>query len=268
MPMRCSTCGEHLRDHERSCPTCGAAVTRSVMRQTGVKSCPRCAYVGEGIDYFRRPGHIFLLVGVSLFTYGLGGLAYWLARRKHRVCPQCGLGWMHAGALGQGGRHPAHRIAGIAVESEEPLPRSGVGRQVIGVGMAAIAAMMISVGFVEFVLPMVAVGSVIGAGGTATFWWGMKAKQELRRVLAARTQRRVLVLATEKGGVLTVTEVAASLNMSLDRAEELMNTMDDGFRVRSDVTEQGIIVYEFPEVLHRPSLDFSPRPQLDSGTNA
>ncbi len=239
------------------------------MRPTGLKTCPRCAYVGEGIDYFRRPGHIVLLVGVSLFTYGLGGLAYWLARRKHRVCPQCGLGWMHAGALGEGGGRPVHRIAGIAVESEEPLPRSGVGRQVIGVGMAALAAMMISVGFVEFVLPMVAVGSVIGAAGTATFWWGTKAKQELGRVLAARTQRRVLVLATEKGGVLTVTEVAASLNMSLDRAEELMNSMDDGFRVRSDVTEQGIIVYEFPEVLHRPSLDFSSRrPQLDSGTNA
>ncbi len=243
-------------------------MTRSVMRPLGVTSCPRCAYGGEGIDYFRRPGHIGLLVGVSLFTYGLGGLAYWLARRKHRVCPQCGLGWMHASALGQGGQQPAHRIAGIAVETEEPLPRSGVFRQVVGVGIAAIAALVITAGFASLEMAAVAVGTVIGAGGTATFWWGTKAKQELNRVLAARTQRRVLMLATEKGGVLTVTEVAASLNMSLDRAEELMNTMDDGFRVRSDVTEQGIIVYEFPEVLHRPSLDFSPRPQLDSGTNA
>jgi nitrogen fixation-related uncharacterized protein len=243
-------------------------VTRAVMRPTGVKSCPRCAYVGEGIDYFRRPGHCALLVGVSLFTYGLGGLAYWLARRKHRVCPQCGLGWMHASMLDQGGRVPVPRIAGIAVESEEPLPRSGVGRRAIGVAMAALAAIMISVGFIEFEFVAVAIGSVIGAGGTATFWWGMKAKQEVDRVLAARTQRRVLMLATEKGGVLTVTDVAASLNMSLDRAEELMNSMDDGFRVRSDITEQGIIVYEFPEVLHRPSLDFPVRPQLDSGANA
>ncbi len=175
---------------------------------------------------------------------------------------------MHASALGQGGRPPAHRIAGTAVESEQALPRSGIGRRVLGVGMAALAAIMISVGFIEFELVVVAVGSVIGAGGTASFWWGMKAKQELGRVLAARTQRRVLVLATEKGGVLTVTEVAASLNMSLDRAEELMNSMDDGFRVRSDVTDHGIFVYEFPEVLHLPSIDFTPRPQLDSGANA
>lgn len=236
------------------------------MRPVGVKSCPRCAYVGEGIEYFRRPGHVGLLVGISLFTYGLGGLAYWLARRKHRICPQCGLSWMHASALGTGGRLPT-RVGG-GVKTEEPLPRSGIGRRIIGVGMAALAALMISIGFVEFELAVVAVGSVIGAGGTATFWWGVKAKQELMRALSARTQRQVLMLATEKGGVLTVTEVAAALSMSLEKAEEIMIGMDDGFRVRSEVTEQGIIVYEFPEVRHRPSLDFGTRPQLDSGANA
>lgn len=236
------------------------------MRPVGVKSCPRCAYVGEGIEYFRRPGHVGLLVGISLFTYGLGGLAYWLARRKHRICPQCGLSWMHASALGTGGRLPGR--VGVGVRTEEALPRSGIGRRIIGVGMALFAALMISIGFVEFELAAVAFGSVIGAGGTATFWWGVKAKQELMRALSARTQRQVLMLATEKGGVLTVTEVAAALSMSLDRAEEIMIGMDDGFRVRSEVTEQGIIVYEFPEVRHRPSLDFNTRPQLDSGANA
>jgi hypothetical protein len=27
--------------------------------------------------------------------------------------------------------------------------------------------------------------------------------------------------------------------------------MDDGFRVRSEVTDDGIVLYEFPEVQHR-----------------
>jgi len=209
-----------------------------------------------------------LLVGVSFFTWGLGGLAYWLARRKHRVCPQCGLSWLHTSALGSAPRLPAKTAAQVVVEPEERLPRSGMGRRIIGVGLAGVAAIMISAGLANFFFPVVAVGSVIGAGGTAMFWWGQKAKQELHSVLAARTQRRVLMLATEKGGILTVTEVAASLNMSLEKAEEIMNGMDDGFRVRSDVTDEGIIVYEFPEVLHRPSLDFASRPQLDSGANA
>ncbi len=30
--------------------------------------------------------------------------------------------------------------------------------------------------------------------------------------------------------------------------------MDDGFRVRSDITREGVIVYEFPEVQHRQRL--------------
>ena len=31
--------------------------------------------------------------------------------------------------------------------------------------------------------------------------------------------------------------------------------MDDGFRVRSDITSEGVIVYEFPEVRYRAELD-------------
>ena len=71
----------------------------------------------------------------------------------------------------------------------------------------------------------------------------------------SRLQRRVLVLATENGGTLTVTEVAASLDLSLSSAEEVLDRMDDGLRVRSEVTDQGIIVYEFPELRHHPRLE-------------
>ncbi len=234
---------------------------RSVVRPVGlgVRNCPRCAYVGNGIEYFKRPGHMGLLIGVSLFTYGLGGLAYWLARRKHRICPQCGLGWENAAVLGPGAASVpvlASSIgAGPQFGGDEPLPRRGIGRRVFGVALVLAAALMISVGFVEFELAAVAVGSVMGAGGTATIWWGLKARQDRRRALMTRLQRRVLLLATEKGGTLTVTEVAASLNLSLTAAESVLESMDDGLRVRSDVTNQGIIVYEFPEVRHHPRLE-------------
>ena len=70
-----------------------------------------------------------------------------------------------------------------------------------------------------------------------------------------RLQRRVLLHATEQGGTLTVTEVAASLDLSLAAAEGVLDSMDDGLRVRSEVTNEGIIVYEFPELRHRPSLE-------------
>jgi ribosomal protein L32 len=256
--MRCSTCGEHLREHEQSCPTCGAAVGRAVVSTAGVTTCPRCGYVGGGIDYFRRAGHVGLLVGVSIFTYGLGGLAYWLMRRRHRICPQCGLNWAQFGGNAGGALRPSGSAVGNRYASgnadPESLPRAGIGRRVVGVAMALFAGLMISIGFVELEMAAVAVGSVAGAGGTAMFWWGVKAQQERRRAVMAGLQKKVLGLATEKGGTLTVTEVAASMNLSLPAAEKILDEMDDGFRVRSDVTDQGIIVYEFPEVRHHPRL--------------
>lgn len=234
-----------------------------MVRTVGVRSCPRCGYVGGGIDYFRRAGHVGLLVGISLFTYGLGGLAYWLARRKHRICPQCGLDWAQAhpaGGVRSGGPLGVAAGSGGQAGNGDPtaLPRQGIGRRVLGVTMALFAALMISVGIVEFELAAIAVGSVIGAGGTATFWWGLKAQQERRRALMSQMQRKVLMLATEKGGTLTVTEVAAQMNISLPAAEKILDEMDDGFRVRSDVTDQGIIVYEFPELRHHPRLGSGP----------
>jgi hypothetical protein len=138
---------------------------------------------------------------------------------------------------------------------DDPLPRRGMARRVVGVGMVLLATLMIAVGFTELEFAVVAVGSVMGAGGTATIWWGLKARQDRRRALMTRLQRRVLLLATEKSGTLTVTEVAASLNLSLSAAENVLESMDDGLRVRSDVTNQGIIVYEFPEVMHHPRLE-------------
>ena len=67
-------------------------------------------------------------------------------------------------------------------------------------------------------------------------------------------QRKVLRLATAKGGTLTVTEVASDLNLSLPAAEKILMSMDDGFRVRSEISDEGVIYYEFPEVRHRPEL--------------
>ncbi len=138
---------------------------------------------------------------------------------------------------------------------DDPLPRRGITRRVLGVAMVLLATLMIAVGFTELEFAVVAVGSVMGAAGTATIWWGLKARQDRRRALMTRLQRRVLLLATEKSGTLTVTEVAASLNLSLSAAENVLESMDDGLRVRSEVTNQGIIVYEFPEVMHHPRLE-------------
>jgi len=253
--MRCSTCGETLQPGAVRCPTCGAStpVGMAIMRPAGVRRCPRCSYQGEGIPYFRRGGHIGLLVGVSLFTYGFGGLVYWLARRKHLICPRCGLGWEHASrALTVTGPEPERRI--VEDEPDEKLPSAGLKRRILGTLGVLGATLLVLVGFMEAELAAVIVGSVMGAGGSLTFYWGWSGLQERRKAIMQRIQRKILRLAAAKGGTLTVTEVAADLNLGLPAAEKILTSMDDGFRVRSEISDAGVIYYEFPEILHRRQL--------------
>jgi len=84
--------------------------------------------------------------------------------------------------------------------------------------------------------------------------WGWRALQERRQAVLQALNRRVLMPATRRGGVPTVTEVAAELDLSLEAAEKVLIGMDDGFRVRSDISDEGVLYYEFPEVVHQKKL--------------
>ena len=253
--MRCSTCGETLQPGASQCPTCGAAtpIGMALTRPIGVRRCPRCSYQGEGIAYFRRPGHMGLLVGVSLFTYGFGGLIYWLARRRHLICPRCGLGWEHASrALSVTGPEPERRL--VEAEPDERLPSSGVKRRVLGVLLVLFAAFLVVVGVAEGAVEAVLTAAFVGAGGSLSFYWGWQGLQERRKAVMHGLERKILKLAALKGGTLTVTEAAAEMNISLPAAERILESMDDGFRVRSEISREGVLYYEFPEILHRKSL--------------
>jgi len=258
--MRCSTCGETLRAGEARCPTCGAAVASRVpVSQRHVRQCPRCAYRGDGISYFRKASHIGLLVGLSVFTYGVGGVVYYALRRRRRVCPNCGLGWEHSREPGEG--FSTEELAPVKARStaaaptrEAPLPPSGIGRRVFGGSLAVLATIMITAGISTSVFEPVVIGSAIGMAGSGLFLWGWKALQQRRESVLNALNRRVLMLATRREGVLTVTDVAAELDLTIPAAEKIMVAMDDGFRVRSEITDDGVLYYEFPEVRHRGKL--------------
>ena len=251
--MRCSTCGENLEPGTTRCPTCGAAASAGMAFHSSVRRCPRCGYQGDGIPYFKRSSHVALLIGVSLFTYGLGGLGYWLFRRNRVICPNCGLAWhMYPQALPPPAEGNAPAM--VTAESQPPLPRGGLLRRIFGAGLVLTATILVVVGIAEAELAAVGVGSVIGATGTGAFWWGLKGLNERRKALMQRLQQKVLRLATHRGGTLTVTEVASDMNLSLPAAEKVLVSMDDGFRVRSEISKDGVLYYEFPEVLHRGEL--------------
>ncbi len=62
---------------------------------------------------------------------------------------------------------------------------------------------------------------------------------------------KIMRLALEKGGTLTVTDVVMSTGLSIKKAEEELNNMVDGLRMKMEVRDSGIIVYEFPEIMKR-----------------
>jgi hypothetical protein len=186
-----------------------------------------------------------LLTALSLFTWGLGGIVYWLVRRNQVICPNCGLPWGHA--LGPVRGRPEPRPGSPPL----PLPSGGLMRRVLGTLLALAAIVVLTIGVSELEPILIAVGSAMGLGGTTSFLWGWRALQDRRRSLRQALERRVLQLATRRGGALTVTDVASGLDLSLTAAERLLIRMDDGFRVRSDITDEGVLLFEFPEVQHR-----------------
>jgi hypothetical protein len=64
-------------------------------------------------------------------------------------------------------------------------------------------------------------------------------------------ENRILSLAEEKGGVLTVTDVARALGVTQAEADTLLSGMADGSRVWAEVTTDGMMRYEFRELMAR-----------------
>lgn len=247
--MHCATCGRKLERESAYCPACGASTSEV---PASLPRCPRCGYRGEGIGFFRRPAHFGLLALFGLFTYGFGALVYWLLRRNDQACPACGLRWSSDELrLDEGAASTGKKVMG------ETLPPDGGGRRGLGIALMLVALLLTVIGLAEWELTAVAVGGFFAVSGGGAFWWGLRARDRRHEALLTAMQRKVLRLAATTEGRLTATEVAANLDLGLHAAERILISMDDGFRVRSEITEEGVLVYEFPEIRHRRRVEGS-----------
>jgi ribosomal protein S27AE len=283
--MYCSTCGAFVAENRSHCTECGTRVVRHDIRpeprserpasrpeqpetrpaprfgsqdrrwmvERAVGLCPRCSYQGEGVSYFSRGRHVAALVGATVVTsgaMGAGGIIYYLMRRDYRVCPRCGKGWGRYGEkslapMGQG------RIA-QASAPRVPSARRESSRRFFAGMLWVFAVIMIIGAIVSAELAPALFAAAAGAGGWMLQRSANQAREERRAALLSELQLQVLQLAREYQGRLTVTEVAGAMGWPLRRAEKVLHSLDDGLRVNSEVTDEGVIVYEFLEVMHGP----------------
>jgi ribosomal protein S27AE len=210
--------------------------------------CPRCGYRGMSAGYFSRGGHVAMLVGLTMVTMpimGAGGLGFFLLRHNHRVCPRCGMHWgphaLRAMSLVPGGGNQM-------TMSEPAFPMTGGGKRGWAILMMIVAGLFLTIGLSEGEFPLILMGMMAGGGGAALLRGQKKASERRHDAIIESLQLPVLQLAGRKGGRLTVTDVATEMGWPMVRAEKVLNSLDDGLRVMSDITDDGVIVYDFVEI--------------------
>ena len=129
-------------------------------------------------------------------------------------------------------------------------------RYLIGYSLKGLAILQ---GMAGLVLIVVAIADnwdleplCIGLGLVATaqlFWWGGRLLQRSAdRRRYARDQHRLIRLARERGGSLTVLEAAADCRMTVEKAEEILRDLAVRGHAEVRVSDSGMIVYHFLEI--------------------
>ena len=68
---------------------------------------------------------------------------------------------------------------------------------------------------------------------------------------SGRLENRVFRLAYKLGGRLTVSDLVIDLDVSIEEAESFLNQLVDSTRVTMEVRDDGLVYYEFPEIIAR-----------------
>lgn len=62
---------------------------------------------------------------------------------------------------------------------------------------------------------------------------------------------KVYQLAYKLEGRVTVSDIVVETGLEVEEAEELIQSMVDNQRVRMEVRDDGLVIYEFPEIINR-----------------
>jgi hypothetical protein len=178
-------------------------------------------------------------------------------RHDYRACPRCGNSW------GKRSERARALSAGLALNESAPTvhahePEMREDARLMRWSsylIFAFAAMLMLIGLGEGEPEAFFMGAFAATGGALLWRKANSAREERREKLLVGLQQPVLRLAAQRNGLLTVTDVAAALSWPMPRAEKVLNSLEDGLRVASTVTDEGVIVYEFRELMHAPRMN-------------
>lgn len=91
---------------------------------------------------------------------------------------------------------------------------------------------------------------VMAAAGFGVLYLDRGILRASERAAHAQRQLDVLRLAEREAGLLTATRTAARLGWPMRTALATLRSLEDGVRVTAVVPENGVTVYEFPEIIH------------------
>ncbi len=82
-------------------------------------------------------------------------------------------------------------------------------------------------------------------------WWaGRRVKRSGDKKAHAKNQHRILRLARDKGGSLTVTEAAMDTRITVEKTEEILRELTISGHAEMRISDSGLVVYHFPEIEH------------------
>ena len=108
-----------------------------------------------------------------------------------------------------------------------------------------VAALLLGVG------PMVGGGLLIRSHTKTK----QKALSARKKDEYARREKEIIRLAQKKAGRLSIPDIVAETSLNSDEADHIMQELTTKGYVDMQVTDSGVIVYEFYEIAHRKSLD-------------
>jgi hypothetical protein len=110
----------------------------------------------------------------------------------------------------------------------------------------------------DLIAALLFVVAPMGIGGAlirSHFKDKQKALQEKEDVVYKQREKQIIRLAQQKGGRLSIPEIAVDTSMSTEEAEKFMQELTAKGFVDMQVTDSGVIVYEFYEIAHKNELE-------------